>query len=234
MSRPAPPIVPTQFQINDVDGHRDLCLTSEDGTNRLTLELVRKLADAVLDMSTDAKPLIIHGKRKILLGRCRPLRNTNVERIVCIRLCQSGSTTDERSRPVPRARLCCHPRILHGRWTRPGPGLSPPDCSTQCGVRAPWRRARSRHRLGWHAAIASPRREKPRFGDVRRSRKTSRTAGSKHRLGGCDCRRSGGRSVASNRASLGTSPLRCQSHELRTFQLPERCSRRLRLRAPLV
>lgn len=64
MSRPAPPIVPTQFQINDVDGHRDLCLTSEDGTNRLTLELVRKLADAVLDMRANAKPLIIHGNER--------------------------------------------------------------------------------------------------------------------------------------------------------------------------
>jgi enoyl-CoA hydratase/carnithine racemase len=56
--------VPTQFQINDVDGHRDLCLTSEDGTNRLTLELVRKLADAVLDMRANAKPLIIHGNER--------------------------------------------------------------------------------------------------------------------------------------------------------------------------
>jgi enoyl-CoA hydratase/carnithine racemase len=56
--------MPTQFQINDVAGHRDLRLLSEDGTNRLTLELVRKLADAVLAMWTDAKPLIIHGNER--------------------------------------------------------------------------------------------------------------------------------------------------------------------------
>jgi len=64
MSRPAPPIMPTQFQINDVDGHRNLRLISEDGTNRLTVELVRKLAEAVLDMRADAKPLIIHGNER--------------------------------------------------------------------------------------------------------------------------------------------------------------------------
>jgi enoyl-CoA hydratase/carnithine racemase len=64
MSRPAPRIVPTQFQISDVDGYRDVRLTSEDGTNRLTLELVRKLADGLLDMRADAKPLIIHGTER--------------------------------------------------------------------------------------------------------------------------------------------------------------------------
>jgi len=56
--------MPTQFQITDVDGDRNLRLISEDGTNRLTLELVRKLADSVLDMWTDAKPLIIHGNER--------------------------------------------------------------------------------------------------------------------------------------------------------------------------
>ena len=61
MSRRAPPIVPSPFQINEVDGHRELELTSDDGTNRLTLDLVRKLADAVLNMRADAKPLIIQG-----------------------------------------------------------------------------------------------------------------------------------------------------------------------------
>jgi len=56
--------MPSQFQTNEVDGHRNLRLISEDGTNRLTLELVRKLADSVLDMWTDAKPLIIHGNER--------------------------------------------------------------------------------------------------------------------------------------------------------------------------
>jgi enoyl-CoA hydratase/carnithine racemase len=56
--------MPSQFQTNEVDGHRNLRLVSEDGTNRLTLELVRKLADSVLDMWTDAKPLIIHGNER--------------------------------------------------------------------------------------------------------------------------------------------------------------------------
>ena len=64
MSRRAPPIVPSQFQINEVDGYRDVRLTSEDGTNRLTLELVRMLADALLAMRTNAKPLIIHGNER--------------------------------------------------------------------------------------------------------------------------------------------------------------------------
>jgi len=64
MSRLVPPIMPSQFQTNEVDGHRNLRLISEDGTNRLTLELVRKLADSVLDMWTDAKPLIIHGNER--------------------------------------------------------------------------------------------------------------------------------------------------------------------------
>jgi enoyl-CoA hydratase/carnithine racemase len=56
--------MPSQFQTNEVDGHRNLRLMSEDGTNRLTLELVRQLADSVLDMWTDAKPLIIHGNER--------------------------------------------------------------------------------------------------------------------------------------------------------------------------
>jgi len=56
--------MPSQFQTNEVDGHRNLRLISEDGTNRLTLGLVRKLADSVLDMWTDAKPLIIHGNER--------------------------------------------------------------------------------------------------------------------------------------------------------------------------
>jgi enoyl-CoA hydratase/carnithine racemase len=56
--------MPSQFQTNEVDGHRNLRLMSEDGTNRLTLELVRKLAESVLDMWTDAKPLIIHGNER--------------------------------------------------------------------------------------------------------------------------------------------------------------------------
>ena len=64
MSRLVPPIMPSQFQTHEVDGHRNQRLISEDGTNRLTLELVRKLADAVLDMWTDAKPLIIHGNER--------------------------------------------------------------------------------------------------------------------------------------------------------------------------
>jgi enoyl-CoA hydratase/carnithine racemase len=56
--------MPTQFQINDGDGYRDLRLISEDGTNRLTLELVRNLADALLEMWADAKPLIVHGNER--------------------------------------------------------------------------------------------------------------------------------------------------------------------------
>ncbi|HZS98729.1 MAG TPA: enoyl-CoA hydratase/isomerase family protein [Terriglobales bacterium] len=64
MTRLAPPIMPTQFQINDGDGYRDLRLISEDGTNRLTLELVRNLADALLEMWADAKPLIVHGNER--------------------------------------------------------------------------------------------------------------------------------------------------------------------------
>lgn len=64
MSHPAPLIVPSQFQINEVDGYLDLHLISEDGTNRLTLELVCELADALLDMWANAKPLIIHGNDK--------------------------------------------------------------------------------------------------------------------------------------------------------------------------
>ena len=35
--------MPSQFQIKDVNGYRDLRLISEDGTNRLTLELVRNM-----------------------------------------------------------------------------------------------------------------------------------------------------------------------------------------------
>ena len=61
MSRRVPRIVPSQFQINEVDGHRELRLTSDDGTNRLTRDLVRKLADELHAMRADAKPLIIHG-----------------------------------------------------------------------------------------------------------------------------------------------------------------------------
>jgi len=61
MNRLTCPIVPTQFQISDCDGYRDLRLTSEDGTNRLTLELVHRLTDDLLDMQADAKPLIIRG-----------------------------------------------------------------------------------------------------------------------------------------------------------------------------
>jgi enoyl-CoA hydratase/carnithine racemase len=61
MSRPTPLIVPTQFHISDVDGRRKLCLLSEDGTNRLTFDLVRNLIDALLSQRADARPLIIHG-----------------------------------------------------------------------------------------------------------------------------------------------------------------------------
>ena len=64
MSRLTRPIVPTQFQISDRDGCRDLRLTSDDGTNRLTLELVRNLTDALLEMHKEAKPIIIHGNER--------------------------------------------------------------------------------------------------------------------------------------------------------------------------
>ena len=63
MSRPAPPILPTQFQISDGDGYRGLQLTSEDGTNRITIELVCKLTNALLAMRENAKPLVIHGNQ---------------------------------------------------------------------------------------------------------------------------------------------------------------------------
>jgi len=53
--------VPTQFQISDVDSYSDLRLTSEDGTNRLSLDLIRNLADALLTIRADAKPLVIRG-----------------------------------------------------------------------------------------------------------------------------------------------------------------------------
>jgi enoyl-CoA hydratase/carnithine racemase len=56
--------VPTQFQINDLVGHRDLRLISADDTNRLMLELVRNLTEALLNMRADAKPLIIHGNER--------------------------------------------------------------------------------------------------------------------------------------------------------------------------
>lgn len=64
MKRRAPPIVPSQFQINEVDGHRELQFMSDDGTNRLTRELVCKLADALLELRADAKSLIIHGNER--------------------------------------------------------------------------------------------------------------------------------------------------------------------------
>jgi enoyl-CoA hydratase/carnithine racemase len=56
--------VPTQYQSKAADSHRELRLTSDDGTNRLTLELIRTLTDAVLSMQADAKPLILTGGEK--------------------------------------------------------------------------------------------------------------------------------------------------------------------------
>src|ERR1700741_5199425 len=61
MTRPTPPIVPTQFHISNVNGHRELRLLSEDGTNRLTFDLVRNLTDALQSLRAEARPLIIHG-----------------------------------------------------------------------------------------------------------------------------------------------------------------------------
>lgn len=53
--------MPTQFHISNVDGHRELRLLSEDGTNRLTFDLVRNLTDALQSLRAHARPLIIHG-----------------------------------------------------------------------------------------------------------------------------------------------------------------------------
>ena len=54
----------TQFQSNDADGHRELRLTSADGTNRLTLDVILSLTDGLLAMCDDAKPLILSGGEK--------------------------------------------------------------------------------------------------------------------------------------------------------------------------
>jgi enoyl-CoA hydratase/carnithine racemase len=56
--------VATQFQSNDVGPHREVRLFSDDGTNRLSLELICTLADALLAMRADAKPLILTGGEK--------------------------------------------------------------------------------------------------------------------------------------------------------------------------
>jgi len=53
--------VETQFQSKDADGHRELRLTSADGTNRLTLDFVLNLTGRLLALRDDAKPLILTG-----------------------------------------------------------------------------------------------------------------------------------------------------------------------------
>ena len=51
----------TQFQSDDAGRHVVLRLTSADGTNRLSLELIVNLTDALIAMQAEAKPLILTG-----------------------------------------------------------------------------------------------------------------------------------------------------------------------------
>lgn len=64
MKRPPLPNVATQLQSNDADGHRELRLTSADGTNRLTLAFILSLTEALFAMRDDAKPFILTGGDK--------------------------------------------------------------------------------------------------------------------------------------------------------------------------
>jgi enoyl-CoA hydratase/carnithine racemase len=56
--------VPAHFQIEDHGRHRELRLTSDDGTNRLTHACVLGLTEALLTMRREAKPAIITGNAK--------------------------------------------------------------------------------------------------------------------------------------------------------------------------
>jgi enoyl-CoA hydratase/carnithine racemase len=56
--------VPTHFQIDERGNHRELRLSSDDGTNRLSIRCVLELTDAVLGMRHEPKPLIVTGGAK--------------------------------------------------------------------------------------------------------------------------------------------------------------------------
>jgi enoyl-CoA hydratase/carnithine racemase len=56
--------VPTHFQIDDFSDHCELRLTSDDGTNRLSMSCVLELTNALLAMHQDAKPIIVTGAAK--------------------------------------------------------------------------------------------------------------------------------------------------------------------------
>lgn len=56
--------MPTWFSADEQDGIRILRLQSEENTNRLTVECVLALADAIADFSKRPRPLIITGNEK--------------------------------------------------------------------------------------------------------------------------------------------------------------------------